>query len=681
LFFEERKPGCYAAGSLVERRAVNAGLEDMKPRPKRKRTDPVGHHAPSPWSIPKRGWKQVIKRTWAQTSDDNIALVAAGVAFYGFLAFVPLLAAIVLLYGLAADVGTMVATMRSLFGVLPRDIATLIGDQLAGVVHTSQGKKGVGLAVAVLIALYGASNGAGAVITALNIAYEEKERRPLWKVYLLTFIITVSAVIAALLALAATTALSFLGTLLPHASRGVIVLGRVIAYALLALAAAGAAATLFRYAPSREEARWVWITPGSAFTAISWLILTFAFGFYATRVANFNATYGSLAAVVGLQTWMYLSAYTFVLGAELNAEIEHQTAKDSTTGKPAPLGRRGAWAADHVAGEDKAQEGVAERLSRRKQPPLAGEAQKRRLELFESPHLNLSNPLPAHAIDLAEFLERFRLVGQPPLHQDMLFSVVQALKRRHQQIVTDPTFLILGNHFVLQRATVDQEILPLVFALAVFQRGVEAGVAAHRHAAIHGHDFFLGHAEVSGDLGHVRGLEIAFLERFDLVLHPAKVEEQLLLRGRRAHFHKRPGAQDEFLDRGADPPHRVSREAEPTVGFELLNTLHQADIAFADQLADREAITAVSHCDLRHEPKVRVDQLRRSLSIAVLAPALGEHIFFLRREDRELLDLREIAVESGLPTGRGERDDPFCFSHILRLLPLGDGSQKVGAPT
>jgi membrane protein len=324
-----------------------------KPHAKRKRPDPVGHSAPSPWSIPRRGWKQVIKRTWAQTSEDNVGLVAAGVAFYGVLAFVPLMAAIVLLYGLAADVGTLVATMRTLFGVLPRDIASLISDQLVGIVHTSEGKKGAGLALALLVSLYGASNGAGALITALNIAYAEKEKRPLWRVYLLTLIITVAAVIAALSALAVTTALSFLGAILPHASGPVLLLGRVLAYAALALAAAAAAATLYRYAPSREKARWEWITPGSVFTAVTWLILTLAFGFYATKVANFNATYGSLAAVVGLQTWMYLSAYAFVLGAELNAEIEHQTAKDSTTGKPRRLGARGAWAADHVAGKDK----------------------------------------------------------------------------------------------------------------------------------------------------------------------------------------------------------------------------------------------------------------------------------------------------------------------------------------
>ena len=166
------------------------------------------------------------------------------------------------------------------------------------------------------------------------------------------------------------------------------------------------------------------------------------------------------------------------------------------------------------------------------------------------------------------------------------------------------------------------------------------------------------------------GLEVAFLERVDLVLHPAEVEEQLLLRRGGAHLHQAPRAQDEFLDRGADPPHRVGREAEAAVGLELLHALHQADIAFADQLADRQAVAAVAHRDLGHEAEVRIDQLRRGLGVAMLAPALGEHIFFLGAEDREFLDLGEIAVEPGLPTGRGERDDPFLRSHLSRLLPF-----------
>jgi membrane protein len=319
----------------------------------RQRRDPHGHQATSPWRIPTAGWNQVIRRTWQQTWLDNVGLVSAGVAFYGFLAFVPLLAAVILVYGLVAKIGTVIDTMQVLFQVLPGDIAKLLSDQVIGIVHTSQGKKGIGLIIALAIALYGASNGAGAIITALNIAYEEREKRSLWRYYASALVITVGVVIAALAAVFAAAAVSAAERLFPYASASLILLGKAAAYLAMTLAGAAIAATLYRFAPCRAHARWVWITPGSIFTSLAWLLLTLALGLYVSKVANYAATYGSLAAVAGLLTWMYLSAYAFVFGAELNREVEHQTAKDSTTGKPRPMGERGAWAADHVASDEK----------------------------------------------------------------------------------------------------------------------------------------------------------------------------------------------------------------------------------------------------------------------------------------------------------------------------------------
>jgi membrane protein len=324
----------------------------MAPRTRR-RHDPHGHHAESPWAIPRAGWKQVISRTWQQTWIDNVGLVAAGVAFYGFLAVVPLLAAIILVYGLIAEIGTVIDTMQLLFHVLPNDIAKLLSDQTIGIVHASEGKKGVGLVIALSIAIYGASNGAGAIITALNIAYEERETRPLWKYYVVAVCITVGVIVTALLALAAAAIVATLEDFLPSASGATVLIGKAVAYLAMTLVGAAIAATLYRFAPCRAQAQWTWITPGSIFTSMLWLLLTLAFGFYVGEVANYAATYGSLAAVAGLLTWMYLSAYAFVIGAELNREVEHQTAKDSTTGRPRPMGQRGAWAADHVASDDK----------------------------------------------------------------------------------------------------------------------------------------------------------------------------------------------------------------------------------------------------------------------------------------------------------------------------------------
>src|SRR5690242_3247898 len=247
-------------------------------------------------------------------------------------------------------------------------------------------------------------------------------------------------------------------------------------------------------------------------------------------------------------------------------------------------------------------------LSRWEQPSLTGEAKKARLQLLECANLDLPNALSADAIDLAQLFKRLGLVGEAAFHQDMPLAVIQAFERAHEQVVADACLLILSDRLVLEGAVIDEEILPLAFAaLIAFQRGIEAGVAAHAHAAVHRHHLFLGDPEIGGDLGDVRGLEIAFLESVDLVLHPAKVEKQLLLRRRGAHLHEAPRAQDEFLDRGANPPHCVGRETESTLRLELLHALHQADIALADQLADRQAVAAVAHGDLGHEPEVRID--------------------------------------------------------------------------
>ena len=312
-------------------------------------SDPNGRSAPSPFAMPAQGWKDVLVRTWKEAGDDNAGLVAAGVAFYGFLALVPLLGAIVLSYGLIAEPSTVLHNMQNLTSVMPADAAKLIGEQLMNVVKTSGSKKGFGLLLALALALFGARNGAASIITALNIAYEEKETRSFVRLNLMALAITAAAVLVAILALVAIAALGHLEDLLPGAPGFVLVVGKLASYALLGFGGAAGAATLYRYAPNREEARWVWLTPGSAGAALLWLVLTAAFGIYVAKFGNYNATYGSLGAVVVMLTWLYLSSYVLLLGAELNSELEHQTARDTTTGVEQPLGSRGAESADTVA--------------------------------------------------------------------------------------------------------------------------------------------------------------------------------------------------------------------------------------------------------------------------------------------------------------------------------------------
>lgn len=317
--------------------------------------DDQGRGATKPWQMPFKAWIEVAKRAWAETTADDIGLIAAGVAFYGFLALVPLLGAIVLIYGIAANPATVMRNMTQLTSVMPTDVAKLVGEQLMNVVKTSDGKKGIGLLLALGLAVFGARNGAGAIITALNVAYEEEEKRSFLKVNLLAIAMTAVAVLVAMIALAATAALGHLEGLIPHAPDFLIVAGKALAYLVLTLAGAGAAATLYRYGPSRERARWEWLTPGSLFTALMWLVLTIGFGIYVAQFGNYNATYGSLGTVVVTLTWLYLSSYILLVGAELNSELEHQTAQD-TTRSGAAIGERGAWVADHVAEDGSAAE-------------------------------------------------------------------------------------------------------------------------------------------------------------------------------------------------------------------------------------------------------------------------------------------------------------------------------------
>jgi membrane protein len=316
--------------------------------------DQHGRHATSPFMMPIGAWKDVLVRSWSEAGDDNVGLVAAGVAFYGFLALVPLLGAIVLSYGLVADPKTVIRNMQGLTSVMPADAARLIGEQLMSVVKTSGSKKGFGLLLALGLAVFGARSAAGSVVTALNIAYEEKEKRSFIVVNLLALGITAVGVAVAVLAVVAIAALGHLESLLPAAPAFVIFLGKLLSYVTFALAAAAGAATLYRYGPSREHPRWVWLTPGSLFSAVLWVALTMGFGFYVSSFGNYNATYGSLGAVVVLLTWLYLSSYVLVFGAEINAELEHQTSRDTTTGTTNSLSDRGAWVADHVADEDAA---------------------------------------------------------------------------------------------------------------------------------------------------------------------------------------------------------------------------------------------------------------------------------------------------------------------------------------
>ena len=314
-------------------------------------THSTGRDAASPTEVPARGWWQILRRTYAEANNDNLGLIASGVAFYGFLAMVPLLGAMVLTYGLVVDPHDLAEHMHAITSMVPSEAAKLIDEQLVNVVTAATGKKGLGLALALLLALYGAMKGAGAIVTALNIVYEERETRRLIKLYLVQAAITGAAVLLAVAGLMSVSVTGFLEDMAGSLGRGVEVAIKIAAWVITALLASGAVAALYRYAPNRREPRWSWLTPGSVAATLGFIATSLGFGFYAAHFGNYNATYGSLGAIVVLLLWMYLSAYVLLLGAELNAELEHQTARDTTKEPDKPMGRRGAKMADEVAKE------------------------------------------------------------------------------------------------------------------------------------------------------------------------------------------------------------------------------------------------------------------------------------------------------------------------------------------
>jgi membrane protein len=281
-------------------------------------------------------WRQVLVRTWKEASDDNVGLLAAGVAFYAFLAFVPLLAATVLVYGLAAEPQTVADHVRQLFGVLPRDAAALIGDQLKAMTDSPDAAKGWSLVVAIALAIYGASKGSGAVVTALNIAYEVRDGRGFVKATILSLAITLGALVVLVIAAAGISMMAWVESLFPGFPGWAHTLLQILFWAAAVVAVGFGLAAVYRYAPNRPDAPWVWISPGSAAATLLWLAASLGFGAYVSSFANYNATYGSLGGVVVFLTWLYLSAYIVLMGGELNSELERQQARAAAAGRPEP---------------------------------------------------------------------------------------------------------------------------------------------------------------------------------------------------------------------------------------------------------------------------------------------------------------------------------------------------------
>jgi len=306
-----------------------------------------GREATRPRELGKKGWRDVLLRVKSELSDDQVGIVAAGVAFYALLAVFPAITAMVSIYGLIADpadVGQILAQMK---GALPGEAYDVLAGQLHQVAAGSGTALGFGVVAGILLSIWSANAGIKALMSALDIVYDQKETRGFFKLNGTSLLITFGAIVVALLAVGMVIATP---VVLEALSLGGIAetLISLLRWPVLLIVFMTGLSVIYRLGPDRRNAQWRWITPGAVLATVLWLVGSIAFSFYVSNFGSYNKTYGSLGAVVVLLMWFWLTAFVVLIGAELNAEMEHQTRRDTTEGHEKPLGRRGANMADTV---------------------------------------------------------------------------------------------------------------------------------------------------------------------------------------------------------------------------------------------------------------------------------------------------------------------------------------------
>jgi membrane protein len=306
-----------------------------------------GRTAKAPWEIPWKGWKDILWRTCAQIGEDRLLAVAAGVVFYGLLALFPAITAIVSLYGFFAQASGINEHLSLIAGLLPGGAVDIIQEQVTRIASRGETKLTLTFAFGLALALWSANAGMKALIDALNVSYNEKEERGFLKLNLISLALTIGAIVAVLLAVGAIIVVPLV---LSYVGLGgwIQTLLSLLRWPLLLVLVIFGLAVLYRFGPSREHPRWQWISVGSLVAAVAWLISSALLSWYLASFADYDATYGSLGAAIGMMMWMWISSIVILFGAEINSEVEHQTARDTTTGREEPLGDRGAEMADTV---------------------------------------------------------------------------------------------------------------------------------------------------------------------------------------------------------------------------------------------------------------------------------------------------------------------------------------------
>jgi membrane protein len=305
-----------------------------------------GRLAATPSEIPAPGWKDILLRVWNNIGEDRVILVAAGVTFYSLLAIFPAIAALVAIYGLFADPSKIAAHVDSLSGVLPGGALETIRNQMNLVASQGSSKLGVTFLIGFAVSLWSANAGIKSIFDALNLVYNEPEKRGLVGLNLVSLAFTIAAIVFVLLAIGCIAALPAISTNQLQGPTALIVqIGR---WPVLFVVVAFGLALVYRFGPSRRKPQWRWVSWGTALASVAWIVVSILFSWYAQNFGSYNKTYGSLAAVIVFMVWIWLSTAVILIGAELDAEMEHQTVRDTTTCGRKPLGTRGATMADTV---------------------------------------------------------------------------------------------------------------------------------------------------------------------------------------------------------------------------------------------------------------------------------------------------------------------------------------------
>ncbi|CAN5276676.1 YihY/virulence factor BrkB family protein [soil metagenome] len=308
-------------------------------------TQVPGEQADRPTEIPKAGWRQILRRAWAESKKDTVSMLAAGLAYFAFLALFPALIAAVLIYGLVADPAQVEQQVEDFSSALPADAQSLIAEQMRSIASTSEGALGIGLVIALLGALWSVSGGVTNLINATNICYDEEETRGFVKLRTLGLLLTVGAIVFMSVAVGLVAVAPAVLNALNLGVVGEVLfqIGRWIFLVVLVLAAL---AVVYRIAPNRDAPKLRWVSIGAVVATVIWVLASVGFSVYVDNFGSYAKTYGALAGVIVLLLWLFISAYIVLLGAEINAEAELQTAKDSTQGPERPMGQRDAVKAD-----------------------------------------------------------------------------------------------------------------------------------------------------------------------------------------------------------------------------------------------------------------------------------------------------------------------------------------------